>query len=323
MKRLSRIVPISLIVALAAGNVLAQSYPSRPVRVVIPMAAGGQMDTIARLIAQKLTESWKQPALIENRGGSGGNVGATAVAKSEPNGYTFLMASSGIAISRSVYRKLAFDPVKDLIPVSQIYSSCLMLVVNPSVPANSVTELIALAKAQPGRLNYASSGSGGNPHLAAELFKAMTGTDMVHIPYKGAAQTDSAVVANEVQVLFAIQDGVLPFVKSGRLRALGITAKSRLSAMPDVPTVAESGVPDYEFRTWVGMFAPAGTAREIVTRLYAEVARILAMPDVRERIIGMRNEPAGTTPEEFDAMFKADVARYARIVKEARIPLQD
>ncbi|MBI2962023.1 MAG: tripartite tricarboxylate transporter substrate binding protein [Betaproteobacteria bacterium] len=323
MKRLWRLSPVVLLAALGAGNILAQDYPSKPVRLVLAMTPGGQMDIISRMIAQKLTETWKQPVLIEHRGGSGGNIGSNAVAKAEPNGYTLLVNSSGLAISPSIYRKLSFDALKDLVPVSQIYSTFLVLAVNASVPVKSVSELIALAKSQPGRLNYGSSGSGGTPHLAAELFKSMTGTDIVHVPYKGTAPTQTALATNEVQVVFTLQEGVLSNVRSGKLRALAVTGKARSREAPEVPTMVEAGVPDYEFSTWVGLFAPAGTPREIISRVHAEVVRILAMPEVRERILSMGNEPVGSTPEEFDARFKADLARYARLIKEARIALQD
>ena len=323
MKWLWRLFPVVLLGGLAACNALAQSYPSRTVRFVLPMIPGGQMDTVTRLIAQKLTEAWKQPVIVENRGGAGGNVGANVVAKAEPDGYTFLFAASGIAISPNIYRKLPFDPMKDLVPVSQIYTSFLILVVNTRVPAKSVAELIALAKSQPGRLNYGSTGTGGSPHLAAELFKSLTGTDIAHIPYKGTAQMDTATLANDVQMIFTTQEGAMPHVKSGRLRALAITGKARSPVAPDVPTVEEAGVRDYELPNWLGLFAPAGTSREVVARLHSEVVRALAMPEVRERIINMGNEPVGSTPAEFASAYKADVAKFARIVKETRIPLQD
>lgn len=325
MKRLIRVLHVSLLAAfgLAAGSALAQSYPNKAVRFILPMVPGGQMDSISRLLGQKLSEAWKQPVVVENRGGSGGIVGANVVAKAEPDGYTFLFAASGIAISPSLYRKLPFDPLKDLVPVSQIYTSFLILVVNSSVPATSVRGLIEHAKTQPGRLNYASTGTGGSPHLAAELFKSMTRTDIAHIPYKGTAQMNAAVVANEVQVAFTTQEGVLPFVKSGRLRGLAITSRARSRVVPDVPTLEEAGVRDYELPNWLGLFAPAGTPREIITRLHSALVTILAMPGVRDRIIGMGNEPLGSTPEEFAAAYQADVARFARIAKEAHIPLQD
>jgi len=320
-----RLFTVVLLVALglSAGNGLAQSYPSKAVRFVLPMVPGGQMDTIARLIAQKLAETWKQPMLIENRSGSGGNVGANAVAKAEPDGYTFLFAASGIAISPNIYRKLPFDALKDLVPVSQIYTSFLILVVNTKVPVTSVRELIALAKTQPGLLNYGSTGTGGSPHLAAELFKSLTGTDIVHIPYKGTAQMGTALLANQVQMIFTTQEGALSHVKSGRLRALAITGNARSPLVPDVPTLVEAGLRDFELPNWLGLFAPAGTSREIITMLHAELIRVLAMPQIRERILNMGNEPVGSTPEEFTTAYNADVAKFARIVKEARIPLQD
>ena len=324
MKRLWRLLPIVLLVTLGAGDGLGQSYPNKPVRIVVNMAAGGGADLAARMIAQKLSEAWKQPVLIETRGGSGGIVGANAVAKAEPNGYTFLMASSGIAASPSIYRKLPFDPLKDFVPVSQVYSSFLILVVNANVPATSVRELIALAKSQPGRLNYASTGTGGNPHLAAELFKSMTATDIVHIPYKGSAQMNTALVAGEVHVAFMSLESVLLHIKAGKLRALAIVSRARLPPLATVPTMAEAGVvEDLELPNWLGLFAPAGTPRAIVELIQRETVKALNMLDVRDRFIAMGREPVGSTPGEFDAKYKADIAQFARVLNEVRIPLQD
>ncbi len=323
MKRLLRIFPVVLLVVFGASSVLGQSYPSRSVRMVLTMPAGPSMDVIARLIATKLTEAWKQPVLVENRPGSGGNVGAMAVAKAEPDGYTFLIPTTGIAISPSIYRKLPYDPLKDFVPVSEIYSLSFAMVINPGVPANTVAELVAYAKANPGRLNYASSGAGGTPHLAAELFKSLTGTDIVHVPYKGIAPMNIAVITNEVQVIFTPLVDALQYMKAGKMRALATTGKARSPLMPEVPTLVEAGLRDYELPNWIGLFAPAGTPAEIVHKLQAELARILATPEIRDRIINMGSEVVGSTPEEFTASYKADMAKFARIIKDARIPLQD
>lgn len=322
MKSLCQLSAVMLFAVFGIGGALAQNYPTRPVRLVLTMP-GGAMDITGRMIAQKLTDTWKQPVLVENRPGSGGNVGAASVVRATPDGYTFLMATTGIAISPSIYRNLPFDPVKDLVPVSQIYNLFLVLAVHPSVPANTVAELVSLAKAQPGRLNYGSTGAGGTPHLAAELFKSLTRTDIVQVPYKGMPQMDVALITNEVQVLFTGLQGARPMVKAGRIRALAVTGKTRSPLMPDVPTLVEAGVRDYELPAWIGLFARAGTPQEIVTKMHAEVVRILGLPDVRESIVNMGNEIIGSSPEEFAASYKADIAKFARLVKDAHVPLQD
>jgi len=225
------------------------------------------------------------------------------VAKAEPDGHTFLIPTTGIAISPSIYRKLPYDPLKDFVPVSQIYSLSFALVVNPSVPANTVAELVAFAKANPGRLHYGSSGAGGTPHLAAEQFKSLTGTDIVHVPYKGVAPRNVALITNEVQVIFTTLLDAQPLLKAGKMRALAVTTKGRSPLMPEVRTMVEAGLRDYEFSNWIGLFAPAGTSPEIVTKMHAELVRILAMPEIRERIINMGNEVVGSTPEEFAASY--------------------
>jgi tripartite-type tricarboxylate transporter receptor subunit TctC len=309
--------------ALAAGNTHAQAFPSKPIRIVVPFPAGGSVDTVGRWVSAKMSESLRQPVLVENRAGAGGNVGADAVAKAAPDGHTVLITTPGLAIASSIYRQLPFDPQKDFAPVSQLTATYLILVVNPNVPASSVKELVALAKAQPGKLNYGSSGSGATIHLATELFKITTGTDIVHVPYKGEAPAYAALLANEVQLTVGPVSGLVPHIKAGRLRALGVSSGARAPAMAEVPTIAEAGGVNYEFTSWFGMFAPAGTPREIISRLHAEAAKIMAMPDIRERLPAMGNEAVGSTPEAFAAKYKADIAQYARVVKEAGIPAAD
>jgi tripartite-type tricarboxylate transporter receptor subunit TctC len=318
-----RTVLAALALMSAVPVVNAQSYPSRPVRIVVPFPAGGSVDAVARWVGQKLNEAWKQPLIVENRAGAGGTVGADAVAKSAPDGHTVLLTTPGLAIAPSIYRKLPFDAATDFAPVSQLTSTYLILVVHPSVPAKSVKELIALAKAQPGKLNYGSSGAGATPHLATELFKIMTGSDIVHVPYKGEAPAYAALMANEVQLALGPVSGLLPHIKSGRIRALGISRTERANALADVPTIAEAGVPNYEFTSWFGLFAPAGTPREIVAEIQREAAKAIFMPDVRERLPAMGNEPVGSTPEQFAAKYKADIAQYARVVKEAGVKPAD
>ena len=323
MKKLWCVFPVLLLFLLPASSVIAQSYPERPVRMVLTMPPGPSLDTISRMIAAKLTQAWKQPVIVENRPGAGGNIGATAVVRSEPDGYTFLVATTGSAISPSIYRKLPYDPFKDLVPVSQIYKLSFVMAVNPGVPAKTVSELVAYAKANPGRLNYASSGAGGTPHLAAELFKSLTGTDIAHIPYKGVAPMNIALITNQVQVVFVTIQGAVPLIKAGKMRALAVTGQNRSALLPNVPTLVEAGLRGYELPNWIGMYAPAGTPPEIVAKLHAELARILAMPDVRNYILNGGNEIVGSSPAEFAATYKADVAKFARIIKDANIPQQD
>ena len=323
MKKYWRLLAALLLVGIGNNGVLAQTYPSKPVRLVLTMPAGPSLDVIVRLIASKLTENWKQPVLVENRPGAGGNVGALAVAKAEPDGYTFLIPTTGIAISPSIYRKLPFDPMKDLVPVSQIYSLTFALVVNPSVPANTVAELVAYAKANPGRLNYGSSGAGGTPHLAAELFKSLTRTDIVQVPYKGIAPMNIALITNEVQVIFTPPVDALQYMKAGKMRALAVTGKARSPLMPDMPTMVEAGVRDYELPNWIGLFAPAGTPQDVIHKMHAELVRIVGIPEIRERIVNMGNEIVLSSPEEFAVSYKADIAKFARIIKDAHVPLQD
>jgi len=308
---------------LQAAACFGQGYPNRPVRIVVPFPAGGSVDAVARWVAQPMSEAFKQPVVVDNRAGAGGNVGAEAVAKAAPDGYTLLVTTPGLAIAPSIYRKLPFDPLNDFQPVSQLTATYLFLVVNPSVPAHSVKELIALAKAEPGKLNYGSSGSGATIHMATELFKIQSGTDIVHVPYKGEAPAYTALLANEVQLAVGPVSGLLPFVKSGKLRALGVSSATRAAAMPDVPTIAEAGLPGYEFASWFGLFAPAGTPREVVQRVNAEAVRIMGLAEIRERLPAMGNEAVGSSVEQFTAKFRAEAAQYAQVVKQAHIPPAD
>jgi tripartite-type tricarboxylate transporter receptor subunit TctC len=323
MTWLRRSCAVLLMAGLCTGTVVAQIFPTKPVRIVVPFPPGGGVDLIARLVGSKLAESLGQPFLVENRAGAGGNIGTAAVAKAAPDGYTVLMTTSGHAISPALYRKLPFDAVKDFEPVTQVTATYLILVVNSNVPASSAKELIALAMSQPGRLNYASTGVGGTPHLAMELFKLATGTNIVHVPYAGNAAADAAVVANVVQMVITPLGGVLPHIKSGGMRALAVTGNTRSPLAPDVPTMVQAGVKDYVFTTWLGLLAPARTPREIRSRLQAEIAKVVALPEIGKQLGVWGHAPVGNTPDEFDAMFKTDLAQYARIIKEARIPQQD
>ncbi|TMH38059.1 MAG: tripartite tricarboxylate transporter substrate binding protein [Betaproteobacteria bacterium] len=300
----------------------AQHYPTKPVRMVVPFAAGGAVDTVARALGQKLVESWKQPMLVDNRPGAGGNIAADHVAKAPGDGYTLLITTHGFAISPGLYRKLPFDAARDFAPVTQLTSSFVVLVTNPQIPAASVKELIALAKSRPGAINYGSTGIGAPPHLLGELLKSMTGTDMLHVPYKGDAPLNQALLAGEVQLAFMPLAGVLSHIRSGRLRALGVSGTARSATLPEVPTLTEAGVP-FEFTGWLGVFAPAGSPRDIVIRIQRDIAQAILAQDMRERWSAWGYEPVGSTPEQFAEKYKLDLATYAKVIRDAKIPLQD
>lgn len=324
MRKLWRSIPFVLLVALGFGacNVLAQNYPRKPVRIVVNMAPGGVVDLVARAIGQKLTDTWNQPVLIENRGGSGGNIGADVVAKAAPDGYTLLMTTSGLAISPSLYRKLPFDALKDFAPISLLCSTYLVLTANSNVRAMSSRELIALAKSKPGSLNYGHTGVGSTLQLTMELLKTWAGVDLLAVPYKGTALISTALVTGEVDVAFMPPETVLAHIKSGKLRALALTSPVRSPMLPEVPTMEEAGMRDFALPGWYGLFAPAGTPREIVELVQREAVRALHLPDVRERIVAVGPVLVGSTSREFETKYKADLEAFAKIVMETRIPLQ-
>lgn len=305
----------SVLFASASVGAIAADYPNRPVRFIVPYAPGGGVDIVARLIAPKLQQSLGEPFVIDNRGGAGGNIGTAIGAKTEPDGYTIVMAAAAFAINASLYRKLPFDPVKDFVPVSLIAATPNILAVHPSVPAKSVKELIALAKAKPHSLNYASAGNGTTSHLAAELFKSMAGVDIVHVPYKGTSPAVTAMLSGESQVMFAPALALVGHIKAKKLRALAITSEKRSPAFPELPTVAESGVPGFEARQWYGVVAPAGTPREIVARLSGEIAKIVQTPELRKHFLTEGSEPIGSKPEEFGKYIQAEIAKWAKVVK--------
>ena len=314
--------PAVLLAAAFSASAIAQSFPSRPVRMVVPFAAGGAVDTVARALGQKLSEAWKQPVLVDNRPGAGGNIAAEAVAKVPADGYTLLITTQGFAISPSLYKKLPFDATRDFAPVTQLTSSFLVLVCSPQLPAQSIRELIALAKSKPGAINYGSTGTGAPPHLLGELLKSSAGVDLLHVPYKGDAPLTQALLAGEVQVAFMPLAGVLPHIKSGRLRALGVSGKARATTMPEVPTFVEAGLP-FEFTGWLGIFAPAGTPRDTALQLQRDIARAIVTPDLLERWPAWGYEPVGSSPEDFAAKLASDLAMYAKVIREAGIPPQD
>ena len=301
----------------------AQQYPNRPVRLVVGFPPGGGVDINARLLAPKLSEFLGQQFVVDNKPGAGTNIANEFVAKAPPDGYTLLLTSPALAINMSLYSKLPFDTMRDFAPVSMFSESPNLLLVPAALPVANAKELIARAKAMPGKLNYSSAGPGTSQHLAGVLLMMRTGISAVHIPYKGSAPSLTALIAGEVDFSFAKVTAVQGYIKAGRLRALGVSSSARAPAMPEVPTIAEAGVPGYEFSSWFGLFAPAGTPREVIARLYMEAAKAMAQPEVRERLPAMGNEAVGSTPEQFTAKYQADIAKYAAVVKAAGIPPAD
>jgi tripartite-type tricarboxylate transporter receptor subunit TctC len=297
-----------------------QAYPSKPIRIVVPFPPGGGTDVGTRVIAQKLQESLGQPVVVENKGGAAGILGSEYTAKAAPDGYTLMMGNIGThAINVSLYKSLSYDPVKDFAPISQVAGLPMLLLVHPSVKATTVAELVAFAKANPGKLNYSSSGAGGMPHVSGALFANMTGIQMVHVPYKGGGPAVADLIAGHVSLSFATALESLPQVKGGKLRALAVSSAKRSVAAPELPTIAEAGVPGYESGSWLALYAPAGTPKDIVTKLSAEAVRIVNLPDVRERLLLQGAEPIGSTPEQLAATQLADTAKYARVLREAGV----
>ena len=306
----------------AAMPTLAQQYPAKAVRMIVGFPAGGTSDIMARLTGQKLSEAWGQTFIIDNRPGAGGNIGTELVAKAAPDGYTLLVSpGSTLTSNPAVYSKVPFDTVRDFAPVTIIAGVPNALVVHPSVPANNVKELIALAKSRPGQLAYASTGAGQSTHLSAELLKLSAGINMIHVPYKGSAPALVDIVAGQVSVMFDNLPSVLPFIKSGRLKPLAVSSTTRSRALPELPTVAESGVPGFDVTVWFAVLAPAATPREIVNRLNAEIVKAIKTPDMRERLAQQGADPVGNTPEDFAAVIRRDLAKWAKVVKGANIKL--
>ncbi len=299
-----------------------QDYPSKLVRIVVPFAPGGPNDIIVRLVAQKLTETWGQPVVVENKAGAGGNIGTDYVAKATPDGYTLLSVGPGSLIINPLIGKVPYDTARDFAPVTLMARAPNALVAHPSLPASSVKELIALARSQPGRINYGSGGNGSTPHLAGALFAAMAGIALTHVPYKGTAPATTDLIGGQVQIAFLGIPTVLPHVKSGKLRVLAVTGKHRSPELPGVSTVDEAGVPGYEVSPWYGLLAPAGTPREVVARLGAEVSRIVRAAEMKEKLAVQGAEVAGGSPEEFGAVIQADSLTWSRIVKDAGIRVE-
>lgn len=309
---------LAVLAAFSSGTA-AQTYPQRQIQFVVPTSAGGGTDTMARVMAQKLTEAWGQNVIVDNRPGASGAIGVGLVAKAPPDGHTLLIASAGHVVFTPSLVKVTFDPLRDFAPVTMLTSGPLIVVVHPTVPANSIPQLIALAKAQPGKLNYGSSGTGTSTHIGAELFKSVTQTDLVHIPFKGQAPATTALLGGQIDLSFNTPPPTLPHVRAGRIRALAVTSLKRSSIAPELPTVAESGVPDFEVSVWYGMLAPAGTPPEVVTRLNQEIVRIIRLPEVQQRFAHDGVEPVGNTPVQFAAYFKSELAKWASVILRAKI----
>ena len=308
--------------ALACSCAPAQTYPVKPVRVIVPFPPGAGADIVTRFVSPRLAETLGQQFIVDNRAGAAGHIGAEVAARATADGYTLLLSPASIVISQSLYKNLTYSLERDFEPVALVASAPFVLVVHPSLPAKNVKELIALAKTKPGQLLYASTGNGGTPHLAMEVFKMQTRVNVVHVPYKGTPPAITGLIAGQTQMMFANTLSVLPQVRSGRLRALAISSAKRSAAAPELPTVAESGVPGFEAGTWFGLFAPAGTPRAIVQRLSAETVRIVQQPDMKERLLGQGADPIGMPMEEFRPYVKSELAKWSKVVQAVGVKLE-
>ena len=308
---------LMLTLLMPVSTAFAQAWPNRPLRMVVPAAAGGTIDILTRALSVRLSEGLGQPVVIENRGGAGTNIGMDAVAKSAPDGYTLLMGGVTVATNPSLYAKLSFDPAKDLVPVSLVVSSGNVLVVNPDLPVKSVQELVAYARARPGELNYGSPSSGSTPHLAGELFNALTGSKLVHVPYKGAALGLNDLIAGRVQLSFDNIPPAIPHIRSGKLRALAVTASRRSALLPEVPTAIEAGLAGFDVSAWFGLLAPAGTPREAIQRVHAETAKALQVPELRDRLVQLGFDVIGSTPDAFGELIRSETVRWAKIIRDS------
>lgn len=308
-------IAIGAVAALATAQT---SYPSKSIRIVVPFPAGGTTDILARAVAQRLTETMGQSVVVDNRAGAGGNIGADLVAKSAPDGYTLLMGTVGThAINASLYAKMPYDHVRDFSPVILVAGVPNVLVINPTLPVNSVQELIAYGKANPGKLNFASSGNGTSIHLAAELFKTMTSVQMTHVPYKGSAPAVVDLVGGQVQLMFDNLPSALPQIKAGRLKALAVTSAQRSAALPDVPTVAETGLAGFEASSWFGLLAPAGTPKDVIAKLNGEVAKWLATPEAKDKLAAQGAIPAGLSPDDFTRHIASETVKWQKVVRDS------
>ena len=320
MSAILRALALIVLCASATLDVQAEAWPSKPVRVVVPFPPGGPADLLPRLLGPKLTEIWGQPVVVENKPGAGGNIGMDTVAKAAPDGYTLVIGPNGnLVVNPHLYAKLPYDVTRDFVPITLLATFSNMLVVNPDVPAKTVAELIALAKAKPGSVSYGSPGTGSQPHLGGEFLKLMAGIDIVHVPYNGTAPALKDLLGGQITFRFAQTSAALPQIQSGKLRALGVASPRRATLLPDVPTIAEAGLPGFEAVSWYALLAPAGTPKEIVTKVQADLARVLQMPDIREKLVALGGDPVGNTPEQLAVQLKTESARYADVVKRANI----
>ena len=315
----ARTLPFALLMAVGSPGIAQQAYPNKAIRFIVPYPPGGSTDPMARLAAGKLTERWGQQVVVDNRPGAGTIIGTDAVAKAAADGYTILLASTALLTSPSLFPNLPFDTLRDFTGVATISRSRFVLVLSPSVPANTLQEFIALAKSRPGQLNFASSGVGANTHLSAALFNNMLGTDMHHIPYKGSGVLITDLISGRVELSFQVPITVMTHITGGKLKAIAITGDSRAPALPEVPTFSEAGLPGFRVEGWFGIVAPAATPKDAINKISSEMAVILAMPDTREYLIKQGSEAFVSTPDEVTARIKADIAKYARIIKDANI----
>jgi len=303
--------------AAMVSSALAQTYPAKAVRIVVPFPPGGPADVLGRMLGQKLAERWSQSVVIDNRGGAAGNIGAEFVARSSADGYTLLLNATSQVVNASMYTKLAFDPIKDFTPITEVASYMLVLVVHPSVPVTTLAQFVALAKARPGQISVANTGAGTPTQLAAELFKSAAGINLLPVPYKGAGPANTDLLGGQVVAMFNNPINALPFAKAGKLRAIAVTGLQRLSIAPELPTIAESGYPNFEAGTWYGFFGPAQLAPEIVAKIHADVVTVLRLPDIQEKLAAQGWDIIGNTPAEFAAVLKADFDKWAKVVKAA------
>jgi len=306
----------------AVPGVAAQNYPTKPVRMIVPFTPGSATDLLARRVAPKMSDNWNQQVVVDNRGGGGGTLGASIVAKATPDGYTLLVHSIAFAMNAALYSKLPYDPLKDFAPVSQIVISTSLLVVAPTLGVKSVKELIALAKQKPGQLTFGTSGVGSGTHLNGEQFRFAAGIDVVHVPYKGVPEPLIDTIAGRIDYFLSPLVPALPFIRDGRLLALAVSTAQRTSVLPDVPTIAEAALPGYEFQAWFGVFAPAGTPRPVVDQISREIARIVYLPDIKKQFLNQGEEGKPSTPEEFTRFIRAEIEKYSKVVKLAGIRVE-
>jgi tripartite-type tricarboxylate transporter receptor subunit TctC len=312
-------IALALLLALSFNLAQGQAWPTRPIRFILPFPPGGGTDILGRLIAERLSANLGQPVVTENRGGAGGNVGAEAAARSAPDGYTIVLVAPSLAISPTLYSKLNYDPVKDFASVSLVATVPNVMITQASLPVQSLQEFIAFARSKPGALNFGSGGAGTSNHLAGELFNIVTGAKLVHVPYKGVNLAMQDVLASNVHLVFIGIPAAAPHIKAGRLRALAIVAPQRSHALPEVPTVAEAGLRDFEVTTWYGVLAPAGTSKSVVNRLNAELVKIMHSPELKERLAATGTEPLTSTPDEFAAYIKREIAKWGEVIRKAGV----